>query len=91
MGGKLHLTVACAEFGLKLFDIGVVDTAHGNAISEYLIRASLPGNLTPHKMAFDAQGNLWWTEGWVRAVGMLNRSLATPGQCGAASGNCAIR
>lgn len=39
-------------------------------------------------IALDAQGDLWWTEGRVRAIGMLNPSLATAGQCGATSGNC---
>jgi hypothetical protein len=68
--------------------IGVLDTGHGNAISEYRIRAQLPGGLTPHKLSIDAQGNVWWTEGWTRAIGMLNPSAATAGQCGAASGDC---
>lgn len=68
--------------------IAVLDTTT-NAISEYPIRASLQNiSLTPHMIALDAQGNLWWTEGWVRAIGMLNPSLATSGQCGATSGNC---
>jgi streptogramin lyase len=68
--------------------IGVLDTANGNAISEYLIRAQVSGNLTPHMLELDAQGNVWWTEGWVRAIGRLNPSQATPGVCGASSGNC---
>src|SRR5262249_51181051 len=69
--------------------IGVLDTTT-NQISEYLIRASLQNiSLTPHLIALDAQGHPWWSEGWVEAIGTLNPSLATPGQCGATSGNCA--
>src|SRR5207253_1034746 len=69
--------------------IAALDTTNGNAISEYLIRAQLPSNLTPHKISLDSQGKVWWSEGWVRAIRMLDRTLAVPGQCGAASGNCA--
>jgi streptogramin lyase len=68
--------------------IAVVDTGNNNAISEYLVRAHLPSNLTPHLIALDAQGDPWWTEGWVRDIGKLVPAQATPGQCGAASGDC---
>jgi streptogramin lyase len=72
--------------------IATLDTAANNKISEYLIRAQLPGGtygLTPHMIGVDAAtGNVWWTEGWVRKIGTLDPSQATPFQCGASSGNC---
>jgi len=69
--------------------IGVVDTANGNAIAEYLIRSVLPGSsLTAHSIALDAQGHPWWTEGWVHDIGTLNPGGGTPGSCGTASGDC---
>lgn len=69
--------------------IAALDTSNSNKISEYLIRAQLSGvNLTPHAITVDASGNVWWTEGWVRAIGKLVPSQATPGQCGTSSGDC---
>ncbi|WIG58453.1 MAG: hypothetical protein OJF49_001199 [Ktedonobacterales bacterium] len=68
--------------------VAALDTSNGNAISEYLIRANPPNGLTPHMIALDAQGNPWWTEGFVSALGKLVPSQATPGQCGASSGSC---
>jgi streptogramin lyase len=70
--------------------IGELDTAAPNQISEYLIRQQLPGGLTPHMIGVDASGHPWWTEGWVRAIGTLDPSVAAPGQCGPVSsaGNC---
>jgi streptogramin lyase len=70
--------------------IGVLDTGHGNEISEYLIRAQPPGGagLTPHMISLVGQGNPWWTEGWVRAIGTLAAAQATAGQCGASTGDC---
>ncbi len=67
--------------------IGVINTTT-NAISEYSIQAQPLSGLTPHLLAIDAQGNPYWTEGWVRAVGKLNVSLASPTSCGASSGDC---
>ena len=60
-----------------------------DAIAEYPIRAQVGVELTPHLIAIDARGRLWWSEGWVRAIGMLTPSRAIPGQCGASSGDCA--
>ncbi|HEX9036390.1 MAG TPA: hypothetical protein VF808_05310 [Ktedonobacterales bacterium] len=68
--------------------IASIDVTTG-AITEYLIRASVGVGLTPHLISVDAQGHVWWSEGWIRAIGTLTRSLATPGQCGATSGDCA--
>jgi len=68
--------------------VAYVDTAHGNAISEFSVQAQPPPGLTPHLIALDANGNPWWTEGWDRAIGSLNVAQATPGQCGVASGDC---
>jgi streptogramin lyase len=68
--------------------IASIDTTT-DAISEYLIRASLPGNsLTPHSIAVDSQGHPWWTEGFIRSIGVLNPSQATAGSCGSSTGNC---
>jgi len=73
----------------------VLDTGHNNTISEYPIRAQLPpaqqganSGLTPHLIALDAQGNPWWTEGWIRDIGKLVPAQGTPGQCGVSSGDC---
>ncbi len=69
--------------------IAVLNTST-NAISEYPIRASLQYiSLTPHLIALDGQGNPWWTEGWVNALGKLNVQQATAGTCSATSGDCA--
>jgi len=35
--------------------------------------------LTPHLIAMDANGNLWWSEGWVTKAGTLNVAQAVPG------------
>ncbi len=68
--------------------IGALDTANGDQISEYLIRAHLPGDLTPHMITVDASGDVWWSEGWERALGRLHPGAASPGVCGAPSGEC---
>src|SRR6202011_5871642 len=68
--------------------VAYVDTSHGNAISEFSVRAQPAAGLTPHLITLDAKGNPWWTEGWVRAIGNLNVSQATPGSCGRSSGDC---
>src|SRR3984893_3865013 len=67
--------------------IAVLDTTNNNAISEYLIEATLNGH-TPHLITIDARGNPWWSEGFSKAIATLNPAAATPGQCGATSGNC---
>jgi hypothetical protein len=68
--------------------IAKLDLSNNNTISEYLIRANLPSNLTPHLLQVDASGNPWWTEGWVRDLATLNPQTATPGSCGSVSGDC---
>jgi streptogramin lyase len=65
-----------------------VDTAQNNAISEFSVQAQPPSGLTPHLITLDANGNPWWTEGWVRAIGALNVAQATAGKCGVSSGDC---
>jgi len=34
--------------------------------------------LTPHLITIDPNGNIWWSEGWVSAIGMLNVTAAKP-------------
>jgi streptogramin lyase len=68
--------------------IASLNPSNNNQISEYLIRSSLPSGLTPHLIKLNANGNPWWTEGFVRDIGTLNPSLATPGVCGTTSGDC---
>lgn len=67
--------------------IGVINTSN-NKITEYSIRAQPLSGLTPHLIALDANGNPWWTEGWVRAVGAINLSVANASSCGVTSGDC---
>jgi streptogramin lyase len=59
-----------------------------HAITEYQIQYALGVGLTPHMISVDAQGRLWWSQGWVRAIGMLTPSQATPGQCGVVNAPC---
>src|SRR5437588_1784614 len=67
--------------------IASLNPANNNAISEYLIEATLNGH-TPHLIAIDSHGNPWWSEGFSKAIATLNPAAATPGQCGVTSGNC---
>lgn len=46
-----------------------------NAISEYLVQDRL-SNTTPHLLAFDDNGNIWWTEGFDGRIGKLVISQA---------------
>jgi len=49
-------------------------------IKEYTIRANPPSGLTPHLLTVDPKnGNIWWTEGFVGMIAMLNLKLARPG------------
>ncbi|HEU5383634.1 MAG TPA: hypothetical protein VFV38_50180 [Ktedonobacteraceae bacterium] len=68
--------------------IAVLDIGNNNAISEYPVRAEVNVGITPHLLALDAHGHPWWSEGWVRAIGTLDPTVAIPGMCGAASGDC---
>ena len=70
--------------------IAVVDTVHGNAISEFPIRAEPPSTatLTPHMIALDHAGGVWWTEGYERMIGHLNPNEASVDECGSTSGTC---
>jgi streptogramin lyase len=83
-GSKVWFTENTAGVGR----IGVLDTANGNRISEYIIRAAPSPDLTPHMIAIDADGNVWWTEGFERELGKLEPSQATSGTCGRSSGTC---
>jgi streptogramin lyase len=67
--------------------VAYVDTAHGDAISEFSVSAN-PGGMTPHLITLDANGHPWWSEGWTRAIGTLNPAVATAGVCGSSSGDC---
>ncbi len=67
--------------------VAYIDTST-NHITEYNIRATPLSGLTPHLIQLDANGNPWWTEGWVRAVGALNVSVANAANCGVGSGDC---
>jgi len=66
--------------------VAVLDTSHGNEISEYPIVQPRSG--TPHLIVIGWNGHPWWTEGWSNTVATLDRAAATPGSCGSASGNC---
>jgi len=35
--------------------------------------------LTPHRITVDHSGKVWWSEGWVHAIGRLDPSKALPG------------
>jgi streptogramin lyase len=49
------------------------------SLKEYKIRSNPPGGLTPHLIAVDPNGNIWWSEGWVGMIGELKVNLAQPG------------
>jgi streptogramin lyase len=51
----------------------------GGTLKEYKIRNSTNSGLTPHLITVDHNGNIWWSEGWVGAIGKLNVSQAAPG------------
>jgi hypothetical protein len=50
-------------------------------LNEYKIRNTPTGGsgLTPHLITVDSGGNIWWSEGWVGAIGTLNIVAAQPG------------
>jgi streptogramin lyase len=50
-------------------------------LKEYKIRNSPTAGtgLTPHLLTIDQSGNIWWSEGWVHAIGRLNVAQAQPG------------
>ncbi|HLI08518.1 MAG TPA: hypothetical protein VKV40_18290 [Ktedonobacteraceae bacterium] len=50
-------------------------------LQEYKIRnGNTSGSgLTPHLITIDHNGNVWWSEGWVGAIGELKISQAVPG------------
>jgi streptogramin lyase len=50
-------------------------------LNEYKIRSgsTVGSGLTPHLITIDHLGNVWWSEGWVHAVGKLNVASAQPG------------
>jgi streptogramin lyase len=83
-GGQVWFT----ENSGGVAQIGLLDTAHGDQVVEYPIRADESGTVTPHEIAVDAKGDPWWTEGTTRALATLDVAAATPGQCGASSGDC---
>ena len=49
-----------------------------NRSSSPLIIAAKSGS-QPYGIAVDASGNIWWSEGWVSAIGTLNVAAAQPG------------
>ena len=51
----------------------------GGALNEYKVRNNPPSGLTPHLIAVDPNGNIWWSEGWVGMIGELRVSQAQPG------------
>jgi streptogramin lyase len=55
-------------------------TAKGS-LNEYKIRnAQTAGTgLTPHMITIAPNGTVWWSEGWVSAIGTLNPGAAQPG------------
>ncbi len=50
-------------------------------LTEYKIRKTATGGtgLTPHRITIAPGGNIWWSEGWVHAIGRLNPAKAVPG------------
>jgi len=48
-------------------------------LQEYKIRTSSTSGLTPHLIAMDPDGNIWWTEGWVGMIAELKVGQAAPG------------
>ncbi|MGH2498008.1 MAG: virginiamycin B lyase family protein, partial [Ktedonobacteraceae bacterium] len=50
-------------------------------LKEYKIRNTPTGGtgLTPHLITIAPNGNIWWSEGWVSAIGTLNVAVAQPG------------
>jgi streptogramin lyase len=59
--------------------IGEYTTA--GILNEYRIRnGSTSGTgLTPHLITIDPDGIIWWSEGWVSAIGRLDPATAVPG------------
>ncbi len=51
----------------------------GGKMNEYKIRNNPPSGLTPHLIAVDPNGNIWWTEGWVGMIAELKVAQAVPG------------
>jgi virginiamycin B lyase len=49
------------------------------SLKEYKIRNSYNSGLTPHLIKVDHSGNVWWSEGFVGAIGELNVAQAVPG------------
>lgn len=49
-------------------------------LSEYKIRNTSTGGtgLTPHLITIDQDGDVWWSEGWVHAIGKLDPAAAEP-------------
>ncbi len=56
----------------------VAEYTAGGTLREFPMTPN--GNsLTPHLIAIDTQGNVWWSEGWVGAIGELKVAQASPG------------
>jgi virginiamycin B lyase len=55
-------------------------TANGT-LNEYKIRNTQTGGtgLTPYLITIAPNGTVWWSEGWVSAIGTLNPAAAQPG------------
>ncbi len=68
--------------------IGVLDIGANNKFTEYTIRANPSPDLTPHMIAVDDAGIVWWTEGFEGHIGKLVPNQASPGECGSNSGTC---
>jgi virginiamycin B lyase len=59
----------------------IAEYTNRGVLNEYKIRATATAGsgLTPHLITIDPEGNIWWSEGWVHAIGTLNPSMAVPG------------
>src|SRR5205085_10155220 len=59
----------------------IAEYTTGGALNEFKIRkTSTAGTgLTPHLITVDAQGSVWWSEGWVSSIGVLHLQAARPG------------
>lgn len=57
----------------------ISDYTKTNKLHEYKIRNGNTSGLTPHLIAVDHNGNIWWSEGFAGAIAELNISQAVPG------------
>ncbi len=57
----------------------VAETSSGVSLKGYKTREEPAPGLTPHLIAVDPDGNVWWTEGFATSLGELKTDRARPG------------